>query len=90
MSTEWCLSIMAMVTRENAARVLADLTPDQRTQFEWWFVSRYGDHLPTDRRVYLGSAGTVTPELQDEIDVHDVASRFGAMHRAILNSREPL
>lgn len=90
LSPEQCQDVMWKVTRENAAEVLASLSPEERTAFEWWFVARFGDRVPRpeDRRIYIGSSFK-SKEAQDAFAT-DLQSRYGAMHRAILASREPL
>ena len=79
-------AILSTVTRENAAEVLASLSPADREAFEWWFVAAHGDRLPRPNaeHISISSSGSFIDPATDQ------RSALSAMHRAILASREPL
>jgi len=93
LDAKWCESVMKGVTRENAQQVLTGLLPEQRAFFEWWFTMRFGDRIPKpgEQRIYLQSycGGEAQAVARQESLATDIQSRYGAMHRAILTSREP-
>lgn len=86
---EFCLALINEANTYNAASLLEYLPEAERTTFEWWFVTEYGNRIEEIERVTIrGSntpAGPTRPaNAERAIDVRN------ALHRAILARREPL
>lgn len=85
---EFCLALLGEANTYNAASLLEYLPEAERTTFEWWFVTEYGNRIEGEPPLLIRS-GTSSPWSWPANEERPVDVR-NALHRAILARREPL